>query len=349
MDFQRGPYGEILPPPLVAGLHPDELIKQLVGGEQGVASLLPQGNREDWQTLAMLQAHQQRLREAIAGRLQGDPDGQALHQAVVVEGEPMSLRPLGMEQLIFPSFVPVLQRAADNRRWQIGVEGQGGSMTMTAPIGDVVRVAQEVYVAWAEADFNRWQAKVERALAQVPRSLLHEFWAGWLSSSGYWQCGEFSLVRDAETLLLHTPDSVRFLSLSAVEAVHVCDALARQAGAVPDSMPTTPKQIIQWLQAKGVPLPKGKDTHWRIGQVEITWSGWRNDGAALALFETAGAEQDCVLIRQGNIVKLVRNEHCLAETALPSNWLESKHGLVVLAMWAVEQTRGHAREKEMDG
>jgi len=66
MDFQRGPYGEILPLPLVAGLHPDELINQLVGGEQSAASLLLQGSRQDWQTF-ILHVHRARVRREADG------------------------------------------------------------------------------------------------------------------------------------------------------------------------------------------------------------------------------------------------------------------------------------------
>ncbi len=122
IEFERGPFGEIVPPSLVAGM--------------------PMGEALD--NLGLVYVHQRRLRQAIAGELD-EAEARDLYRAVVVEGERLSLRPLGQEERAFSTFAPVLQRI-EGERWRVGVAGQGRTREITAPLGRVVELAQGVFV-----------------------------------------------------------------------------------------------------------------------------------------------------------------------------------------------------------
>ncbi len=124
IEFERGPYGEIVPPSLAVGMTLDNL--------------------------GLVYVHQRRLRQAIAGELDDDV-ARDLYQAVVVEGEPLSLRPLGQEEYDLCSFAPVLQRV-EGDRWRVGVVGQGRTREIMAPPGRVVELVQGFFVEWCAAE-----------------------------------------------------------------------------------------------------------------------------------------------------------------------------------------------------
>ncbi len=138
IEFERGLYGEIVSPSLVAGMLVDEALRMLAR-DSGV----PAGEVE---SLGLVYVHQRRLRQAIAGELDDDV-ARDLYQAVVVEGEPLSLRPLGQEEYDLCSFAPVLQRV-EGDRWRVGVAGQGRTREIAAPLGRVVELAQQLYGQW---------------------------------------------------------------------------------------------------------------------------------------------------------------------------------------------------------
>jgi hypothetical protein len=168
-EFERGPYGEIHPPPLVAGLHPDEVLDEMVRDFEMTVSDLPGEELEALRNLGLVYAHQRRLRQAIAGELMYDPDARALYEAVVVRGEPVSLRPLGQEDLAFAGFAPVLQRVegapsinfapasrgTGQALWRIGLEGHGQTTVIAAGASCVVRQAQQIYADWSDAERGR--------------------------------------------------------------------------------------------------------------------------------------------------------------------------------------------------
>ncbi len=124
IEFERGPYGEIVPPSLAVGMPLDNL--------------------------GLVYVHQRRLRQAIAGELD-EAEARDLYQAVVVEGERVSLRPLGQEECVLSSFAPVLQ-CIEGDCWRVGVAGQGRTRDITAPPGRVVELAQGVFVEWCAAE-----------------------------------------------------------------------------------------------------------------------------------------------------------------------------------------------------
>ena len=149
MNFSRGPHGEIFPPPLVAGASPEEALREMVGGD--IYERMEPAERKAFYGEALLYIHQQNLRRALAGEMADDPDADALCWAVVQQGEPMSLRPLGMEEMEFKTFAPVLRRVGDDR-WQVGIPDDGHHVILIGDAPSVLRQAQQLYVAWAEAE-----------------------------------------------------------------------------------------------------------------------------------------------------------------------------------------------------
>ncbi len=149
-DFERGPYDEIFPTPLVAGFEPEAVLRAMVG-EETYRAMGP-GERRAFYGEAMVYAHQQNLLRALGGELSGDPEAEALYRAVVEERRPVSLRPLGMEGLSYTTFAPVLRRMGDDE-WQVGLPGVGFCCTtLTGDAPAVLRRAWALYVAWAEAE-----------------------------------------------------------------------------------------------------------------------------------------------------------------------------------------------------
>jgi hypothetical protein len=147
MDFTVGPFGEIIPPPLVDGLTAEEAWQQA-----GLGELPPGLSEAEIGGLAAMALQQKRLAEALSGRAAGSPEAHALYEAVVRRGRRLSLRPLGREQESCRTFAPVLQRLARDR-WRIGVEGQGRTQELFA--ADALQAlgkARELYVRWASEE-----------------------------------------------------------------------------------------------------------------------------------------------------------------------------------------------------
>ncbi len=150
-DFSRGPYGEIFPPPLLGGVTPaelDEIVHEMVDDE----ALLADVDLSQFHDEAMLYLHQQNLLDVLAGRRE-DPDVADLREAVL-QGEPLSLRPLGHEDISYRTFAPVLQRISDNS-WRLGVESYGQTATVAGDnAGVALRRARQIYTGWAEAELT---------------------------------------------------------------------------------------------------------------------------------------------------------------------------------------------------
>lgn len=144
-----GPYGEILPPPLVAGLNPDDVLREMVGIE--IFRQMPENEREMFYGEAAIYAHQKQLECAFAGESGGDKDKEFIYQAIL-EGKPLSLRPLGYERQRYSTFAPVWRRVG-NGKWQVGIELAGKvEVFETENVKAAYLKARDIYVVWAEAE-----------------------------------------------------------------------------------------------------------------------------------------------------------------------------------------------------
>ena len=345
IGFERGHYGEIFPPPLVAGVDPDEALNKLAEDSAAMGSPITDmptrgRSRQGMYNLALVYVHQLRLREAVAGQLQDDPDARDLYQAVVIGGEAMSLRPLGMEALVFSTFAPVLQRVGEDR-WRIGVEGQGKTLVFNASLDEVIAQAQAAYVKLSDTDDNDWDDKTGKALKRVPRLLAHEYWAWRFHQDGVWDRGggfHLTALRGHGTVRLDLPNGSRILNTSRIRAVHMTDALARRAKLEypwPD-----PGDIIEWLTAQGVSIVDTESTPWEIGKFKVVWKP-----PASAILGTEDKRFFLVVTKRGELTlhpssvngKRPNKRKKLAATALGPQakaFLGDEIGRVALTMWA---------------
>jgi hypothetical protein len=154
--FARGQYGEILPPPLISSDDPDGLLRRFAAAcaEAGNPLAIPNDPqaRRGLLNMALVYFQQIAVAEALAGQ-RDDPDGRGLHAAVVGRGQPVSLRPLGMEGLDFATFAPVLRLAdPEGWFWQVGVPGRGRTTVVQGEPGTAVREAQRLYGRWCEEE-----------------------------------------------------------------------------------------------------------------------------------------------------------------------------------------------------
>jgi len=349
ITFERGPHGEIFPPPLVAGMTMEEALEELMRASEElghpITDMPSRGrSREGMEWLAVVHAHQHRLRSCLAGEMMDNPDVLDLHQAVMVEGEPMSLRPLGQEDLVFAGFVPVLQRI-EGDLWRIGIgEEQGKALEITAAPEDVVRRAQEIYVLWSDADDEAWGKQVSQALKRLPRSVAHQYWAWQLHQQGQWdRGGGYGLVDPAGhgTRLLDLPGGRRILRTDRLRAVRIVDALARKAG-IEASWPQV-GEVVAWLEQEGVPLPvPGEEEIQRLGVARVAWK--KKSGGAPSASLTVGEKGYALLVSRKEVtlhpIRKGRPDRKkrLAATAMEAplrEWLGNAEGRGALAMWAV--------------
>ena len=146
--WTRGPYGEILPPPLNAGIEPDEVLNGIVGAR--IYALMTPQERASFYGDAAIYAHQRRLERVFGGETQ-TPVEVALY-AALLNGQSISLRPLGYEGKRYQSFAPVLQRVGGGR-WQVGLEDAGKMEVIEeADSRRAYLRARELATSWAEAE-----------------------------------------------------------------------------------------------------------------------------------------------------------------------------------------------------
>lgn len=151
ITFPTGPYGEILPPPLLAHLTPEQAWQRYYDFNLTIGVTLdgPQNEAEKpiWYNLAMVFCHQVRLREVIAGIAPNETETETAMRLLVQQGYALSLRPIGLEDRNPKTFVPVLTRLSDET-WRLGLPDQGRTKVFEAPLENVVEQAQQWYVAW---------------------------------------------------------------------------------------------------------------------------------------------------------------------------------------------------------
>lgn len=271
VTFRTGPYGEIYPLPLTAGVEPEEALERLTADSAASGSPVDVPTRgrslEGMISLALLYVHQLRLRDALAGALDL-AEACALRKAVMDDRTPMSLRPLMMEHVAY-GFAPILTYLGESR-WRVGERGEAIAFEEPDPSRAVAR-AQRVFKALADADGERWQMRAEEAAARFPRSLFHDYWAYVARHDGVWDRGggfSLRLLGRHNTFELDAPAGQRVFTTAPVRAAHLCDALARRSGSEPHYPPAT--EVMEWLSELGVPIPAMEaGSQWRVGRVEV--------------------------------------------------------------------------------
>ena len=350
--FETGPYGEVFPFPLTGGLEPDDALEQLSQDSAAMGSPIKMPTRgkslDGMYSLAMLYVHQLRLRQALAGELEELPEAVALRQIVMEQHQLMSLRPLTMEYQDY-GFAPVLHFTEDGK-WVVGQEDVG-RLEVTFEEEDPCQAmarAQALFKTWAESDDERWLDATKKVTNEHARSLFHEYWAYRLRQNEEWDRGDgfgLRLLGRHSHYMLETPRGPRVISMSAVKAAHLCDALARHASVAPVFPAST--EVMEWLTELGVPFPSyttDDASHWTIGNVQVEMQ--REQGRIVMM---GGDQQAYVLLprrqkRQRELVlvsagqkgkKSSKKERPIARTAWEEpfqDWMRDA-GRMVLTMW----------------
>lgn len=182
ITFQRGPFDEIFPLPLLAGLTGAECLARLE------ADAIADGNplqrvpkrgesREGMERVGM--GHVQKRLEiaALDGRFAEIPSGaqleaQGLRLLVVEEGEAMSVRPFMLEDYDYVSFRPTFQRVEGG--WRLGDPDHGRAQVITAATPGQA-LAQAFMLA---AD---WMDEEEKQLVNKARDLPHSLTTAYLA------------------------------------------------------------------------------------------------------------------------------------------------------------------------
>jgi hypothetical protein len=364
IDFTRGPYGEILPPPLVSGVDPDEALAQFVQAAErsGNPVTVPSRgqSRKGMINLAMLYIHQQNLKRALSGDLPDDgvgdnADGQALYEKVVEDGEMLSLRPLGLERLHFATFAPVMRHFEANR-WRVGLpsstlDKRGRTAVIEGEPGAVLEKAWALYVKWSAEESEQFGETVDKLLDAVPYSLNHAYWAGLLrggQSAVVAQEVSVGWLGRHQTYRLTTQKGDRIVEASSPErAARMAEALAQKAKL--EMIYPSASDVVNALLAEWALLRSDEATEpvqdmagvWFIGDVRARWEG----GNRLAvLSHTARSDSRYALLRDKGAAQLVdvseANRKSLGVTALPANLVQGlakADGQLALLVWAALQ------------
>ena len=155
ITFQRGPYGEIFPPPLLSHVTPEEAWKRYYAFNLSLGVKLdgPQSEAEKpvWYNLAAVYCHQMRLREIISGAAKDETPIEAALRTQVEGGELLSIRPVGLEHRNPRTYAPVLKRLEDSS-WQFGLPGRGRSTVVPAQAREIIEKAQQLYATWQQEE-----------------------------------------------------------------------------------------------------------------------------------------------------------------------------------------------------
>jgi hypothetical protein len=360
ITFQTGPYGELFPLPLLAGMTQEEALEQLV--EDSAAAGYPfdpptRGQYVDEMGFrGQVHVHQQRLPRALAGEMDV-PEAQALRIAVLEQGHPMSLRPFGMEILDYGSFAPVLQYLGEGR-WQIGLEDEGRVHTFEeTDVAQAIETAQRIFKQWADEDDEGWMEAADSAMDRFPRSLFHHYWAAQIRRDRVWNRGDgvvLHLQDNHGRFRLDLPGgAVRLYKTTTVRGVHIADAVARANDIEPD-YPSSPV-VMEWLIEEGLAFPEMHDEHrWDVGDVKVRLLPERqefvleDDGGARYAIRVEGQKPAELVLRR--IVDGEPDTSMLAHTVIErplKGWMQDA-GRMVLTMWFIYDARlGGMAEKEV--
>jgi hypothetical protein len=330
--FDRGPYGEIIPPPLIHGATPDEAIAQLataVKQQSGVEMDQPRSGRsgEGLLRLSAAYVHAQNLLKALRGEL-WTADAIALRVFVEQGGEPISLRPLYLDDLHFQSFTPIFQREGHTANlWRVGLADQGKTKLIEGACAEAFAQAQATYAQWAAQEEEKLNAWLKEKIAGTPTNVYVICWQMQLE-----QTGLVDLQTDCRlehwgkhsTYALITPKGLRILRTSSNElaAKYACTIMSKRL-----PPPPSPKQVIDALLTK-IPRPEKEGDQWRVNGAVVRFLS-----ADRASASHRSNRYDIRL--RGNVLHVTRNGRKFRQLVFPAagEWADVQVRHSVLLGW----------------
>lgn len=128
----RGSINQIIPPFLAAGLTAERLLgwfREQIGGE-AYSSLAAHLDQAGVIGLAAMNYERRRLCDLLTGQVEPEGEEEEELRAAVLAGEPLSLVPAGLPGI--EGFYPILRKAEDGWRWQIGETVSEGFADLSA-------------------------------------------------------------------------------------------------------------------------------------------------------------------------------------------------------------------------
>lgn len=300
----RGPFGEIYCPPLLDGDDPDEALEgyhqQTI--EDGCPVDMPTRglSREGMQEIGGVRLHVQRLRATLCGEYQSEDSVPVL--LAVMNGEPLSVRPLGLEQLYFSTFAPILRRLGPNQ-WRLGREDFGRHADLIGPTGDVWDKAMALYVQWSEEEETLFNDTVTGILQKRSAALRHYYWAALMRQ------GEIVEIADGVGCVrmnhdIHAVESPRGFrpigTSSTLRTARIAEMLALQ-----QRIPLNPvdiSDVVPALESLFDDAPTKDDGVLSMG---LTRARWLGSGARLAVI-VVGETQYLLQLRSAKQVLEIR-------------------------------------------
>lgn len=330
--FKRGPYGEIIPPALVNGTTPDEAIESLATAvklKSGEDMEQPRSGRsgEGLLRIAATHTHAHNLLRALQGEL-WTPDAIALKVFVEQVGEPVSLRPLYLDDLYFQTFVPIFQREGDdNGQWRIGIQGQGKTKRLPGSCTEAFAQAQTIYAQWAADEEEKLTAWLKQKTTGMATNVFILYWQLQLEKTGRVDVQDSFCLEHwghHSSYVLTTPKGIRILRASSSElaAKYAYVIVSKQL-----EQPPSPRQVIDTLLTR-IPMPQKDGPRWRVNGA--TFSFLPHGRAAMS---HSGNNYELAL--RGDTVNVKKNGRKFRRLEFPAGgeWDDPKERNRILLGW----------------
>lgn len=331
--FARGPYGEILPPNFAYGVNPHDAVEQLaqaVKAETGEDMDRPQHGKSGQGLLRIAAAfvHSQNLIRALRGELI-TTDALLIRVFVEQVGEPISLRPLYLDDLYHQTFVPVFAREGDDpTTWRIGRPGEGKTRLLKGDCPTAFAEAKRLYTQWAEEEESHFATWLKEKTGAVRDNVHVLMWALQLAAKQRATIMDgFNLEHwgSHSTYGLITPKGTRLLKASSDELAAKYTYVVLQKSL---TRPPEPQEVIDAILTY-IPAPQkanGNSLQWRV------------NGATLEIVNpnktvmTYGTDKYEVNTRQ-HVTEVVKNGRRWREIEWPTNWTNEADRRRVLIPW----------------
>lgn len=323
-NWDRGPEGEILAPPLMLGATIENAVTSLVSASGG--DDVPQRGMqlEGVVNLALMRLHQENLLRAIGGE-SNHPLAQALFIAVVGHGQPLSLRPLSMESLVFKKFSPIFRRGNSPYSWKVGTPPH--QVELEGEPKESLRQAMHIYRKWADQEATQLQQFLQKKVKNVRPEAVHLLWEAELSyerkttpAPGY----SVQKMGGHRQYYMSSPSgSVLLEASSPMQMARYLSLIVRSEIPVP-----SPENVLDAVCDLTGAEPQARKGAWQMGPVQ----GKRITGQSFAL--CLGDEQFFLRPTGKRTVELERKATGYRwELVMPDSWSALEKGVVGLA-WA---------------